>query len=390
MEKRKNVKRINKTLICAYSILMISAMMTISTGLLLPYIRDAKGIDYAFFGITVSMHSIGSIFSGFMAGVLPKYIGRKRSMLLFNTCVFFSFLLILLGTNKYIIALAFFLTGVARGASSNYLNSEVMNTAPGSAMALNTLHASYAAGALLFPIILMMLVNKDPNRWDIACIFMLIMGILSLVIYYIMPISTEDNKIGKKKTTDYGFFKDKLFYIILFGLFFYLCSEQAVIGWLVTYLKDTGYLKDPLASLTTTIQWACVLIGRLSTAYLSEKHDKKKILPVMGVGQIIFFIMLIFSKNPIPIIIAIAGFGLSMAGVYPTIASFGGHLVKKYPMCWSYVLTGAGLGSIIMPTIIGFLADSFGIYIGMCSIVIVVVVEMFIIMKLIRYTKSMS
>lgn len=382
-------KKFNKTLICAYCILMISAMNTTSTGLLLPYIREAKGIDYAFYGIVVSMHSVGSLFSSFMAGVMPRFVGRKRSMLLFNTCIFFSFLLILVGASKYIIAFAFFLTGVARGASSNFLNGEVMSAAPGSAMALNTLHASYAVGALLFPIILMGLVNNNPNRWTLACIFMIIMGIISLIIYYVMPIATEEKKIEKKKT-DYGFFKDKLFYIILFGLFFYLCCEQAVIGWLVTYLKDTGYLKDPLASLTTTIQWSCVLIGRLSAAFLSEKIGKNKILPIMGIGQIIFFVMLIFSKTPVPIIIAIAGFGLSMAGVYPTIASYGGEIMKKYPMCWSYVLTGAGFGSIIMPAVIGFLADSFGIYIGMCSIVFVVVVEMFIIIKLINYTKKMS
>ena len=380
-------KGINKTLICAYGILMISAMMTTSTGLLLPLIRESKGIDYAFYGIVVSMHSVGCIFSSFMAGVMPRYIGRKRSMLLFNTCIFISFLLILLGTNKYIIAIAFFLTGVARGASSNFLNGEVIKTAPGNATALNALHASYAIGALLFPLILMGIVNDNPNRWTLACIFMIIMGIISLIIYYVMPISSEEEKNEKKKI-DYGFFKDKLFYIILFGLFFYLCSEQAVIGWLVTYLKDTGYLIDPLASLTTSVQWTCVLVGRLLAAYLSTKYDKRKILPIMGIGQIIFFILLLFSKTPVPIIIAIAGFGLSMAGVYPTIASFGGDIMKKYPMCWSYVLTGAALGSIIMPSIIGFLADSFGIYIGMCSIVIVVVIEMFIIIKLIRYKNN--
>ena len=69
-----------------------------------------------------------------------------------------------------------------------------------------------------------------------------------------------------------------MFYLVLFGLFFYLCSEQAVIGWLVTYFKDTGFLKDPLASLTTTIQWTCVLFGRLTVAYLSRKIDKRKIV----------------------------------------------------------------------------------------------------------------
>ena len=382
--------KLRKTLICAYSIFMISAMMSISTGQLLPYIRDAKGLDYAFCGIVVSMHSVGNLISSFMAGVMPKYIGRKRSMLLFNSCIALSYILILWGSSKYIIALAFLLTGIARGASSNYLNSEVNNAMPGSASALNVLHASYAVGALLFPVILMALVNNNPNRWTLACIFMLIMAVISLLLYYLMPVSKEESKEETKKTTDYGFLKEKMFYLVLFGLFFYLCFEQAVIGWLVTYFKDTGFLKDPLASLTTTIQWTCVLIGRLTVAYLSNKIDKRKILPVMGIGSFIFFVFLLFARETILIVIAIAGFGLSMAGIYPTIASFSGDLMKKYPMCWSFVITGAGVGSILMPTVIGFIADSFGIYTGMCSIVVVIVIELAIMLMIIKNTKPIQ
>jgi len=379
--------KLNKTVLCAYAIFLISAMMSISTGQLLPFIRDAKGLDYAFCGIVVSMHSVGNLISSFSAGILPKWLGRKRSMLLFNSCIALSYILILVGSSKYVIALAFLLTGIARGASSNYLNTEVNNSITGSASALNVLHASYAVGALLFPVILLVLVNEDPARWTIACIFMLIMGVISLILYYIMPVS-KDSQENDKKVTDYSFLKEKRFYLVLFGLFFYLCSEQAVIGWLVTYFKDTGYLQDPLASLTTTIQWSMVLIGRLSVAYLSKKYDKRKLLPIMGIGSIVFFVALLFSRTTLPIIISIAGFGLSMAGVYPTITSFGGDLMKKYPMCWSYIITGAGLGSILMPVVIGFIADTYGIYTGMSSIIVVVLVEMVIMMLLVKDSKT--
>lgn len=382
--------KFNKTAIFAYMIFFISAMMSISTGQLLPYIRDAKNLDYVFCGIVVSMHSVGNLISSFMAGIVPRFLGRKRSMILFNLCVALSYILILWGSSKYIIALAFLLTGIARGASSNYLNTEVNNSMPGSASALNVLHASYAVGALLFPVILMVLVNTDPNRWTFACIFMLIMGVISVLLYYLMPITTENNKDKQKEKVDYSFFKEKMFYIVLFGLFFYLCSEQAVIGWLVTYFKDTGYLKDPLASLTTSIQWTMVLIGRLTVAKLSTKYDKRKLLPIMGIGSFIFFVSLLFAKTTWPIIISIAGFGLSMAGVYPTITSFAGDLMKKYPICYSFILTGAGFGSILMPTVIGFLADNYGIYIGMCSIVIVIVIEMALILLLIKNSKQLK
>ena len=376
-----------KTLFCAYCIFAISAMMSISTGQLLPYIRDWKALDYAFCGIIVSLHSVGNFISSFMAGVMPGLIGRKKSMLLFNSFIAVSYLLIIFGNSKFLIALAFLLTGLARGASSNYLNSEVNNVMTGNATALNVLHATYSVGALAFPVILILIVNSNPANWIYACYFMLVMGVISFILYYIMPVTEVKKAEKKEKTKDYSFFKDKMFYLVLLGLFFYLCSEQAVIGWLVTYVKDTGYLEDPLASLTTTIQWTMILIGRLSVAALTKKIDKRKILPVMGIGTIVFFVMLMFSKSTLPIIIAIAGFGLFMAGIYPTITSFGGDLMKKYPMCWSFILTGAGLGSILMPSIIGFVADSYGIYTGMCTIVVVEAIEMLLMIMIVRNSK---
>ena len=244
--------KLNKTVICAYIIFFISAMMSISTGQLLPFIRDAKNLDYAFCGIVVSMHSVGNFISGFTAGVMPRIIGRKKSMILFNSCVALSYVLILVGSSKYIIALAFLLTGIARGASSNYLNTEVNNSMPGNASALNVLHASYAVGALLFPVILLLLVNNDPNRWTIACIFMLIMGIISVFLYYLMPISSDESKDAEKKKIDYSFFKDKLFYIVLFGLTV-LGFSIATIVYIATNKVDSAQLFNVVPALFTLL-----------------------------------------------------------------------------------------------------------------------------------------
>ena len=54
-----------------YGTFIINGMLALSIGSLLPFIRDAKGLDYAFSGMIVSLHSCGNLISSFVAGALP-------------------------------------------------------------------------------------------------------------------------------------------------------------------------------------------------------------------------------------------------------------------------------------------------------------------------------
>lgn len=69
---------------CSYAVFLINGMLALSIGSLLPFIRDARGLDYAFCGLIVSLHSVGNLISSFAAGMLPVFVGRKKSILLFN------------------------------------------------------------------------------------------------------------------------------------------------------------------------------------------------------------------------------------------------------------------------------------------------------------------
>ena len=83
------------------------------------------------------------------------------------------------------------------------------------------------------------------------------------------------------------------------------------------------------------------------------------------------------------------GFGFSMAGIYPTTVSFTGNLIQKYPLARSFILTTASIGSILMPSIIGTIADTAGIYYGMSSIVVVVLIDLLFILGLAVYVSRL-
>lgn len=381
-------KTTRKQMTSSYMVFFINGMLALSIGSLLPFIRDARGLEYAFCGMLVSLHSVGNFLSSFFAGTLAVSLGRKKSILLFNAFFAIAFLLIVLGGNNVTLVLAFLMTGLARGATSNFCNATVNSLAPGKVAASNGLHAMFSVGAFLFPILLTLLTTANVDNWIYACFFMLVMGVLSWVLYATMPV---DESIVKKKDGDQGtfaFFKEPMFILCTASLFFYLCVEQGVIGWMVTYFKDTGLISEGLSQITASVLWVMILAGRLTTVALSGKVKKGTLLRIMGVGLVIFFIVVMTAKTTPVIVFAIMGFGYSMAGIYPTIVSFAGHINRKYPMCWSFMLTMASMGSILMPSIIGKIAEMAGIAAGMSSIVAVVIIDMVFIVCLTGYMRK--
>ena len=373
-----------KQLCFTYLAFMLNGILALSIGSLLPFIRDAKGLNYAFAGMIVSLHSVGNLFSSFASGTLSVFLGRKKSILLFNACYALSYVMILYGNSNVMLALAFLMTGLARGASSNFANYTVNSLAPGKAGFLNALHAMFSIGAFLFPILLTVLTRADAGHWIYACYFLIVMGILSWILYFLIPSAEAPKEELEKKKSDssVGFFKEPLFYLCTFTLFFYLCAEQGVIGWLITYFVDTELLSDSLSQLMASVLWIMILAGRLTVAKASEKVRKEKLLLIMGVGFVGFFFWLLFSKNTLPIVVGIMGFGYSMAGIYPTTVAVGGKIIKKYDMAWSFMLTMASLGAIVMPSIIGKIAETAGIFYGMSSIVAVVFIDLAFIIGL--------
>ena len=377
-----------KQLSICYSVFLFNGMLALSIGSMLPFIRDARGLDYAFAGMIVSLHSVGNFLSSFFAGPLAIALGRKKSILIFESALPIAYAILLFSKSPWLIALAFLLSGLARGACSNFSNAMVNQLAPGKAAVLNGLHAMFSVGAFVFPIILTVLTATNSANWILACGMMLVLGCIAWVLYSMFPVEETAAAAKTEKKVDYRFFKEPLFYLCTGTLFFYLCAEQGVIGWMITYFKDAGIMSASLSQLMASVLWIMILAGRLTVAALSNKVKKENLLLGMGIGFVLFFLILLFSRNTAVIVLGILGFGYSMAGIYPTTVSFAGKLISKYSMAWSFILTFASMGSILMPSIIGKIAESAGIVSGMSSVVVVVAIDLILILALRRYIKK--
>lgn len=370
----------NRIFLSCYYIFFVNGILALLIGSLLPSIRESNGLDYGIAGFLISAHAAGNLVSSFLSSVVAIRIGRKKMMIIFGLAGVFAFLGMTLTQSPLLLILAFFLTGINRGAISYFNNSVINDLATGKAWALNILHATFSIGAFIAPFLVIAFTSGGSEYW--VYVALLEAGLLfsTVVLAGAMDVPNNFPASGENKgAADLSFLKNKYFIVATGILFTYLCAEQAINGWLVTYLQDAGIMSAKLSQMMSGVLWLVILGGRLLSALLSRKIKNQYLLLGMGLGFLIFTFMLIFIRIDTITTFAVIGIGFFMAGIYPTNISSVGSIIKTYPSAMSFLLTLGSLGAIIMPVIIGVIARHGGIIGGMSVIFIAVVIN-FILM----------
>ena len=361
---------------CSY-LYLANGIMALMVGALQPYLRDTYGLDYRLTGFLISAHSIGNLISSFVSGLLPLYLGRKKSMLLLCSAGVVAFSLMLVTGNPWLLILAFFLTGINRGAISNFNNAVVTDIATGKAWALNLLHGIYCIGAFLGPVFVMLFTRNDPGRWIYAVLLELLVLITQLPLLARMRIPNNFPKRKTETSSNWSFLRNPRYLVACFILFSYLAAEQAVNGWLIIYLQDSGIMSPGFSQIMASVLWIVMLFGRLSTALLTTRIKKSVFLLCSAMGYLAAFSLLLLSRSSTPAMLGVIGTGLFMAGLYPTTVAQVGDIATEYPLALSFLMTFGSCGAILMPSIIGMISQKVGIVGGM-SVVIVAVITAFV------------
>ncbi|MCE5344369.1 MAG: hypothetical protein LLF96_12410 [Eubacteriales bacterium] len=125
-----------------------------------------------------------------------------------------------------------------------------------------------------------------------------------------------------------------------------------------------------------TLLWTVMLAGRLTSAALAHKLPQKLLIMLGSVGVTLFFTLLLLNDRMVLVTIAVAGLGFSMAGICPMIYSDASYITNRYPMGTSTLLAIGSLGAILMPALVGVMADTYGFTGGMSTILLSIIALM--------------
>ena len=357
---------------------MSLGLVLIMLGAILPDLKADYALSYQVGGALLSVQSVGYVLAGLLAGYLPLLLGIKVSYILIQLSVTLGFIMLLISGNPVWLLIAMLLIGVGKGGITNYNNLLMNIYSEGNAGPLNILHACFAAGAVIAP-----LISLAVSGWRMAVIIGCVCCVASLVFLVLAGFSDADlenadsadaaaagTEEGRKKKVDYGFLKEKLFWVTVLICFFYQAVEASFMGWMTSFLIDTGVMEASLAQFTTSVLWLALMAGRLLCSVAARKFRPLHMILALTLITTVFMILLLLNRSPAGLIIATAGIGLGMSGMFGTSVSNAGDIFSRYPVCMGFFVFLASMGAIVAPAIIGVVATKAGMHTGMSTLLV--------------------
>ena len=356
-----NEERRKQLAMTGYLAFMCSGICAISAGVIVSILQEKYQFSYSMSGTLLSVMSIGNMLASFAAGILPSRIGSRNTVALLCSGYFIGYLLTAFLGNLGVLLGAFLLIGIAKGCTINNCTVLVGNNSANRTQGMSLMHACYACGAMSCPFIItaLLAVNRTLPMVGIAGA-----GLILWLIFMSAGLPTErKSKKSKSAKTDFSFLHSSRFWLLTGLIFCQNAAETAVTGWLVSYYKNNGILQGNLATYTVTIMWGATLIARLLIAFVIPIRDTFKAIAIMGIGCSVLYVGLVMSATPIMAITMLFCFAFAMAGINPIGVAGIGKIMNETSV--GVLLPLAGLGQIVMPWIIGIVADRTGLQTAM-------------------------
>lgn len=341
----------------------ISGICAISSGIVVSLLQEEIGFAYGTTGTLLSLMNIGNLIAGFATGILPGKIGMKKTVAFLTIGYLAGYGIMAVSSWVTLLMAAFFLLGMAKGSTINTCTILIGDNSADRTRGMNLMHGCYAMGALLCPFAISaagMISGRLP---------MVILGVCGSTLWLtFFMTSMEGKKKEKAGGIDWSFMKNCKFWLLTGLVFFQNAAETSVTGWMVTYFKGSGILTGTLSAYTVTVMWGATLILRMLYAFVFPIKRPESAMVRMSIGCIIFYFALMQSDNQWAAILFLFAFAGSMAGMNPTAVSCAGRMTSVTSM--GVMLPAASSGAILMPWLIGIVAENAGIHAGMaCNII---------------------
>ena len=200
-----------------------SGICAISSGVVVSLLQEQYGFAYGMTGTLLSLMSIGNLLAGFLIAMLPGKLGMKPSILLLTIGYALGYAMMGLSGAVAVLALGFFLVGIAKGSVINTCTILVSDNSADRTRGMNLMHSCYACGALLCPFFI---AAAGKVSGSFAVLVLAVLGLLLWLVYMGTPFAGKS--AGKKEVTDWSFLKSTRFWQLTGVLYCQNAAEQSV------------------------------------------------------------------------------------------------------------------------------------------------------------------
>ena len=153
----------------------------------------------------------------------------------------------------------------------------------------------------------------------------------------------------------------RLVFLVALFLFLYVGAEVGFGGWVYTYATALKLSSATVAAYLASGFWAALTLGRILAVPIARRFSYSSILFVDLTGCMASVaIILLFPNSLSALLTGTCGLGLFMASIFPTLLSFANKQLQLTGQMTGGFITGASLGAMLVPLVIGQLFESIG------------------------------
>jgi len=330
------------------------------TGPALSYMRDRAGTDDAGIGLVFVSSSLAYVIGSLLSGrIVDRGAGHRWwsagivvALVSIGAIAAFSSL----GAVVAVFAvLGFMLAGNDTAGNTLVLWAKPDDSGP----LLHGLHLCFAIGALLSPLVVNRALAWTDSLWPL----LIPLGVIGA--YCVFQFLTRPAPVRTRivLTTHPGAAMVRTGQLVALCLFFvlYVGTETGVAGWVHSYVEQIGYGGAGTATGVTAIFWTGFVCGRLLAIPLSRWiHPARMLTGALALLVVTSVVFVIVAGPGVGLWVVMFVMGLVIAPQFASMIAFAEEHLTLSGKATSAFIASAGLGSLLLPWLLGVLFDAFG------------------------------
>ncbi|MCE5171013.1 MFS transporter [Paenibacillus profundus] len=343
---------------------VVTGVTLVIMGAVLPELLAHYGLNYTDGGVLIFVQFIGMLIGVLGMPAVSRRFSRKRGVMLGLLLISVELLLFFLPPWPVVVLLAG-LAGAGAGLVESCIGTIILVAVKErQAVAMSKLEVTFGIGALTIPFVASFLIARGIWAYSFlllgVCALVTVIGWQRLSFGNIDAMLTRTVERGNRETKPTAYTGKGLPFLVLCAAFFMLYggSEVSVVHFFPSIFIEKWGIASSQATLTVTVYWLAMVIGRALCGVLAEKLTYYRFLWLTTSGSLLVLLLLPFSTQ------AWGGFaisfllGLGMAGMFAVMLIYANQaLPGMTERTTSILLAANGLGGSLMPIAVGWMMD---------------------------------
>ena len=341
-------------------------------------------------GLVFTFNFIGFVIFVLIGGVMADRVGKKQVLNVAVVGVTIALFCFAFSQNYAVLCAAAILMGGFGGVLESLVSALVGDINPENpGYYVNLTQIFFSIGAVIGPVAVGFAISGGVS-WRTCYIVLGAVFVLMSIVFLpakAASVGTSDIKVHKDNASSSGIadraeasggsrqlfslaslFKNGAFLLLCISMMFYTGAEVGGWGWMCKLLEENLGYQVNTSGFAVAFYWIAMTVGRILCGELSRRFSLEWLIRGLAIAAALSTMLAAFVGSEAGMWIVVGLMGISYSSLFPFIIAYGtGKIKAPSGVTVSLLVASGGVGSMIVPYIMGLVGD----YAGMAKAMLV-------------------